>query len=365
MQDLSQIPLCDMHCDTAFEILAGKSLAAEDCQVNLPAMKEANVKIQVFACYLSPMTYKGSRFPMLMDMITAFKKEIEQYSDQIVLCTNSEQVESAIAAGKIAAILAVENGMAMENNVYNLQTIYEAGVRLMTIVHAVSSDWAISSNDKNPAFDGLTQDGVKMIEQMNRLGMIIDISHAHEKTVEQVLKVSAHPIVASHSCAAAICPVPRNLTDNQIKEIASRGGMVGVNFFPGFLNYDYYQALLQNCGDLFDKLDEMERQAQGDPKKISVAFQEYRQEFRQEMGGKSVALDAVIDHVEHIRALAGDDAVGFGSDFDGVPAMPEGMDSVADFKILRERMVERGITGEALEKISYKNFLRVFRAVAG
>ncbi|OQX88826.1 hypothetical protein B6D60_00985 [candidate division KSB1 bacterium 4484_87] len=365
MSDLSQIPVCDMHCDTAFEILAGKSLKSEDCQVNLPAMKEANVKIQVFACYVSPVTSKGSRFPIVMDMISAFRKEVEKYADEIALCTNSAEIDAATSAGKIAAILAVENGMAMENNIYNLQTIYEAGVRLMTIVHSVSSDWAISSNDENPAFDGLTDDGVKMIEQMNRLGMIIDVSHAHEKTVARVLESSEQPIVASHSCAASICPVPRNLTDEQITEIASRGGMVGVNFFPGFLDYDYYQTLLTECGDLFDKLDEMERQAHGDPKKVSDAFQEYRDEFRQKMAGKKVSLDTVIDHVEHIRALAGDDAVGFGSDFDGVPALPDGINSVADFKKLQERMIQRGITGEALEKISYKNFLRVFQDVVG
>ncbi|NOZ60894.1 MAG: membrane dipeptidase [Calditrichaeota bacterium] len=365
MPDLSQIPVCDMHCDTAFEILAGKSLATEDCQVNLPAMKRANVKIQVFACYISPMTSKGARFPMLMNMIAAFKKEIEKYPEEITLCTDSSQIESAMASGKIAAILAVENGMAVENNVYNLQTIYEAGVRLMTIVHSVSSDWAISSNDKNPAFDGLTENGAKMIAQMNRLGMIVDVSHAHEKTVTQVLQISEKPIVASHSCAATICPVPRNLTDDQIRQIATRGGMVGVNFFPGFLDHEYWQTLLENCGDLFEKLDEMEVQAQGDAKKISDAFQEYREEFRREMAGKNVTLNAVIDHVEHIRALVGDDAVGFGSDFDGVPALPEGINSVADFHTLRERMVERGISGETLEKISYKNFLRVFRTAVG
>ncbi len=365
MPDLSRIPVCDMHCDTAFEILAGKSLVTNDCQVNLPAMKEANVKIQVFACYISPMTSKGSRFPMLMDMITAFKKEIDQHSDQIVLCTTSQQIESAMAEGRIAAILALENGMAIENNVYNLQTIFEAGVRLVTIIHAASSDWAISSNDKNPAFDGLNEDGMKMIEQMNKLGMIVDISHAHEKTVSQVLQISERPIVASHSCAASICPVPRNLTDDQISEIASRGGMIGVNFFPGFLDYDYYQTLLENCGDLFDKLDEMEKEAKGNPQKISVAFKNYRQEFREKMAHKVVSLDAIIDHIEHIRKIAGDDAVGFGSDFDGVPALPRGIDSIANFNELRERMVKRGISGEALEKISYKNFLRVFKNVVG
>lgn len=365
MQKIEKIPISDLHCDTAIEILAGKSLAGNQTQVNLDELEKANVKIQVFACYVSPVTAKGSRFPLLMQMISALKQEIEKESHRIELCLTADEIKKANSRGKIAAILAVENGMALENNLYNLKTIYDEGVRLLTIVHSASSEWAISSNDANPAFDGLTDFGVKIIESMNNLGMAIDVSHAHKLTVQKVLDISDRPIVASHSCAAALCPVARNLTDEEIEAIASKGGMIGVNFFPGFLDYDYHQTLTTNCGDLFAKLDEMEIAAKGDPQKISAAFRDYRKLFREQMNGKNVSIEVLVDHIEHIRKIGGDEAVGFGSDFDGVPDLPKEIKSVADLPKILELMNERGIPLNTIEKIAYGNFLSFFAKAIG
>ncbi len=365
MEIQQPIPICDLHCDTPGEILAGKKLLDRSCEVNLPDMLSGNVAIQIFANYLSPNIPGDRRFATISKMITTFKQELAAYPEQIGLCTSSIEIKRCLSQGKIAAILSIENGMAIESDLDKLQQFYDAGVRCLTIIHSVSSDWAISCNDRSPAFDGLTPFGEQVIKKMNQLGMVIDISHAHETTVEKVLKISSLPVIASHSCAAALCPIPRNLTDAQLEKIASRGGMVGINFFPAFLDYDYYQKSLSRCGDIFDKLDEMEKQAGADAAALSRIFAAFRAEFKEKMADTRIPLARIFDHIDHIVKLVGEDHVGFGSDFDGVAALPEKMESCAAFALMKQEFAARNYSKQAIEKICYKNFLTLFEQVCG
>lgn len=355
--------ICDLHCDTAAEILAGNGLNSQIPQVNLPGLQQANVGIQIFACFVSSTIPPNLRFQHALNMIAALKNELQRFPESIAICTNSQQLRATLAAGKIAAILAVENGEAIENDLAKLHQLYDLGVRCMTIIHSHSSHWAISSTDNQPAFHGLTAFGEQVIHEMDALGMIIDISHAHPLTVSRVLSLSRNPIIASHSCAAALCPIPRNLTDDQIRSLAANGGMVGINFFPGFLDYSYHQLMVARGGDLFAAFDAMEKQAGNDPLALANGMHRYSQQFQQMMADRQIVADRIIDHIDHIIQLVGADHVGFGSDFDGVPATPAGVANCLGFQLLRQKLGATNYPLSAIEKICYQNFVRIFETV--
>ena len=359
------IPVCDLHCDTAFKVFIGKKITDPSLEVNLGCMLQGNIGIQVFACYLSPNVPQHQRFNLTLDMIRTFKREVDQYGERIQICTRSSDIKAAIASKRTAAILAIENGMAIENNPDNLQRFYEEGVRCLTIVHSASSDWAISCNDASPAFDGLTAFGESVVRRLNRLGMIIDISHAHSQTAEKIMALSEQPVIASHSCAAALCDVSRNLTDNQIEAVAQSGGMIGINFFPGFLDFDYYRFFINHCGDLLTRFDQMEQQAGANLEQIAAAFASYRDQANQRMANNTLSSERIIDHIDYIRKLVGEQYVGFGSDFDGVPVMPRGMESCDGFNLLKHQLRQRRFSEDTIANICYRNFLRVFKTVCG
>ncbi len=363
MNNNTTIPICDLHCDTAFEIFAGKKLNQATTQVNLNCLKNAHVGIQLFACYVSSNVPAHSRFNFTIQMIDAFKKEVQNYPGAITICRSPDDIKLALSENKIAAVLTVENGMAIENDLRKLQALYDAGVRCMTITHSQSSNWALSSTDQAPAFDGLTEFGESVIRRMNELGMIIDVSHVHQLAVDKILEISKHPVIASHSCAAALCPSGRNLTDRQIKRIAKNGGMVGINFFPAFLDRSYNQEFTKRSGDIFQRLDDIEIQAGDDPALISEAYVQFHQEIKNLMRSFQVPVDSIIQHIDHIIELVGDSSVGFGSDFEGVPTFPEGIDNCSGFNLIRSKIEERNYSRETVEKIFYQNFMRVFRSV--
>jgi len=192
--------------------------------------------------------------------------------------------------------------------------------------------------------------------------MIIDVSHVHESTFWAVINVSKKPIIASHSDAAGLCPVPRNLTDNQIKAIADTGGMIGLNFYPGFLNKQYEQAQIKRCGDLFLMLLDVERDLWNNAIKKQKALQELGNQLNKRLTDIHVGIGAIIDHMSYMIDLVGDDHVGFGSDFDGLPALPAGMTGCDVFPLIIEMMRERGFSDKSVEKICFKNFIRVLAA---
>ena len=357
--------ICDLHCDTVGNILAGSDLKDKTTQVNLPYLQEANVGLQVFACYIPSSVPNGQKLPIVERMLDRFERNVSEYAEEIVICRTAAEARLASQQGKIAAVLAVENGMAIENDLRNLQRLYDRGVRLMTIVHARSSDWVISSNDNAPAFDGLSDFGCDVIAMMNELGMIIDLSHSHDLAVEKILRISKAPVTASHSCARSVCSAARNLPDHLIKGIANSGGVIGLNFFPGFLDADYSRICEERAGSLFAELSKMEDEAGADTIQVTKLFQSFSRRFLETMQDVRVPIDRIVDHAQHIADLVGDDFICFGSDFDGVPDLPEGVNDCRGFAKIIERMANRGAQPKALRKICWDNFLRVFEAVCG
>lgn len=358
------IPICDLHCDTAMGFAAGRTLDDPGLQVNLPAMREAGIGLQVFACYVPPVLPENRKFGFASRMLDALEKEIGAHGEEITICRNSEEVLAARASNKIAAVLAVENGDALEGNLISLEKFHARGVRLLTLVHSRSNRWIISCGDKSPSFDGLSRFGEEVVAAMNKLGMIVDVSHAHDRAVEKVLEQSCQPIVASHSCAHALCPVPRNLSDSLIKKIAVGGGLVGINIYPGFLDAEYSEAS-EKLGEMFSEIEKEEEKAGPDPSKHFAVLKVMEERFRKAMAAHKVPLDRYLEHFFHLLTASGDSHAAFGSDFDGVPDLPQGVSGCRSLGLVRDRLAEAGIPGKSIEKICWTNFYRVFQAVCG
>ena len=359
---MDNIPFCDLHCDTAMELLTGSNLMNSNLQVNIPLMKNSGIGLQLFACYVSSNFPEHKRKQLIIQMLDKILDQIELNSDEMMLCINYKSAYQALNSNKIGVVLTVENGIAIENDINNLVEFYNKGVRCLTIVHAQTHDWAISSNDSAPKFDGLTDFGRQVIAAMNEMGMIIDVSHAHDIAVEKILKITKRPIIASHSCANAICDASRNLKDDIIKGIADSGGMVGINFFNGFLDSEYNRILMTKTNDLFDELSKMENKAGDDIFKINKYFHKFKSKYLNVMADISVPVDRIIDHIDYIINLVGDDYVGFGSDFDGMPHAPSGVENCSGFNLIHAKLIEKGYSNNTIEKICYKNFVRIFKS---
>jgi membrane dipeptidase len=364
-KDRPPLRICDLHCDSAQLWQAGSSLEDTSLHVNLPSMARAGAGLQVFAAYVPPSLPAEVRFSLARRGVERIKAELDRFPSRIVLCRNSREVAEAADRGRIAALLAVENGDAIEGNLDKLRELHEMGVRLMTLIHVRSNDWVISSADREPAFDGLSPFGAKVVEAMNRLGMIIDVSHAHDRAVEKVLEHSSDPIVASHSCMHTLCPIPRNLRDELILGIAAAGGVVGVNFHPAFLDSEYRKKAETRCKGVFSGLDRGGEQAGADPVELGRAWMRFTAGYRKAMAGHRLPLERLLRHIDHLVELAGENAAAFGSDFDGIPDTPAGLDDYGGFVNIVAGLRARGYPRSRLEKICWANFIRVLGKVCG
>jgi membrane dipeptidase len=333
--------------------------------VSLPHLLAAGVGLQVFAAYVPPSLPGGERFDFARRTIDRFKEEMDQYPSQIVPCGSSLEVERAVGEGKVAAVLAVENGDAIEGDLGKLRELHGLGVRIMTLVHTRSNDWVISSQDKKPAFEGLSRFGQEVVEAMNELGMIIDVSHAHDRAVEKVLDSSKAPIIASHSSMHSLCPIPRNIKDRLARGIASGGGLVGVNFHPAFLDCTFRKKAEKRGKRLFKTLDRASLRAGADGAALARAWLDFAAEFRKMMASERIDLEQLLRHIDHLVAAAGEDHVAFGSDFDGIPDTPMGVDGCRGFGNILSALAGRGYRPERLAKICWSNFIRVLKAVCG
>jgi len=357
--------VADLHSDTALRMVeSGFDFSQRDSSghMDLPRLKEGGVDLQVFACWVdtnTPIEKCRATVDQLLDSLDA---QIGRNPDKIAICKTASEAERIIGDGKIAAFLAIENGVAIENDLTNLQHFYDRGVRYMTLTHTGSSDWCISSADTIPAFNGLTDFGRDVVRKMNELGMIVDISHAHPSAVEEILKLTTDPVIASHSCVYALCPHDRNLTDDQIRAIAKNGGVIGINFYTGYLSKEF--------NDL-DKAFEEEHKAEIDSfKALYPDYGERRKAMRHlyaELGRKidSLAIDynIILDHIDYIVKLVGPDYVALGSDFDGVHRIPKGIDDCSMMPNITRGLAARGYSDEDIKKILGGNFMRVFRQV--
>jgi membrane dipeptidase len=352
--------VADLHCDTVMELQAGASLGAGNPlgHLDLPRMRAGGVGLQVFAAFVAQVTPPDLAFRRAMEMIDTVEAAVGQEADTMLLVRDAVDLRRARREDRAGILLAVENGHAIEKSLLKLIALRERNVRYLTLTHSGDLDWAGSSGGESGR--GLDAFGRKVVACMEEIDMIVDVSHVNEATFWDVAHVAKRPFIASHSNASAICAVPRNLTDDQIRAIAASGGMVGVNFFPGFLDAGHAALLEQRVGDLFALYSSIEAGHEADPVARMEASRDVTRTYQQRMADARVPLVRVVEHIEHIVRLVGDTAVGFGSDFDGVPDLPEGVTGCDIFPTILRLLASRGMPAESIGRIAWGNAERVF-----
>ena len=367
----------DTHADTPQRFLDENfDLAAprDGGDLNLDSIRDGNLAAEFFAIFVEPERWHGQFANRALALIDALKRQITRHSDQVVFVTSADGIEAAHREGKFAALMGIEGGHAIEGSMDLLHTYHALGARYMTLTWNNSNGWADSSGDINDPTvphteNGLTEFGEQVVREMNRLGMMVDVSHVSDGTFNRTLAVSRAPVIASHSSARALCNAPRNLTDDMIGAIAqsgrpqSGGGVVMINFYSGFLSQPYRDALRATAPECNRAIQALKEQAVANGELIPWdAINQLKLSFANRI--PRPPFSALIDHIDHVARIAGVNHTGIGSDFDGVGSqLPEGMDSPADLSKITTALLARGYTADDCHKILGGNLLRVFREV--
>ncbi len=353
----------DGHADTIGRSLDdGEDLGTETGKghLDLPRMVRGGLDAQFMSCWVEPKYVdRKESATRALRMIDAVKQWIAKYPDRIALARGAADVRRAVAAGKVCGILCIEGGHAIQDDLGLLRSFAELGVRYMTLTWNNSLSWAEAARDPGKV-KGLTDFGRQVVREMNRLGILVDLSHVSENTFYDAIAVADTPVICSHSCARALCDHVRNLRDDQLRALAKNGGVVGVNFYSGFLSQRFYDR--KRSADEADdaERDRVRERLKDDPRAMDGALKEIGRRYGASEGAMTrPPLDLVVDHIEHIARIAGIDSVGLGSDFDGVTSLPEGVDDCSQLPNVTRRLLERGFSEPDVRKILGENFLRV------
>jgi membrane dipeptidase len=351
--------------DTGFDIGSNKG----EWHTDLPRLKAGGVGGVFFVAYVGKSYARTETLPSrsagrALALIDSIRHGIvERYPKDFALATRADDIERARRDGKIAALIGIEGGHAIDDELGLLRQYYNLGVRYMTLTHTNTNDWADSSGDINDKavkhHGGLNDFGKQVVREMNRLGMMVDVSHVADATFQDALEVSSAPIIASHSSARAVTNHPRNMSDPMIVSMAKKGGVIQINFNCGFISEKFRAAQAAEG----PRLDARFQELYGTKKMTEVYEDRYYQQLRLEMKLTRATLADVVDHIDHVRKIAGIDAIGIGSDFNGITCAPEGLDDVSKFPNLTRALLERGYSEEDIRKIYGGNLLRVMRAV--
>ena len=320
---------------------------------DIPRLKQGLVGGQFFAAYV-PSSYiekGGARFALEeIDIIDRFTKR----SPSLEAARTADDIVRIHKTGKIASLIGIEGGQAIENSLGTLRMFYNLGVRYMTLTHSSTTPWADAATDE-PKHGGLTRFGEEVVHEMNRLGMMVDISHVSDGTMDDVLRISEAPVIFSHSSARALADHRRNVPDSILTRLAKNGGVVMVNFYPGFVN----ATAAKQAANVLDKEREFKAMYPNDPDKSAKAFTDFLSTFKTETG----TLEEVANHIDHIRKVAGIDHVGIGADFGSLTQHPTGLDDVSRYPYLTAELIRRGYTDAEVKKVLGLNLLRVMREV--
>ena len=349
------------HNDTVQRILMENvdiGTRLSDGQVDIPRLQEGGVNVPFFALWV-PSYYKGSEaVRRTMDLRDAMQHVFDKYPDRIALAVSARDIERIVGQHKIAVVLTIEGGHQIDNDLAVLRMYRRMGILSMTLTHTHNNNWADSSTD-TPEHDGLTSFGNEVVREMNRIGMIIDVSHVSDKTFYDVLRVSTKPVIASHSSCRSISDIPRNMSDDMLRALARNGGVAGVSFGPSFLN--------QKNADEFKQ--QMPHYNAIDPNLTGTELDKFavKQEVENSQDRPRVnyaTITDVADCIDHMVNVAGIEHVGIGSDFDGVGlALPRGLEDVSKMPALTAVLLKRGYAESDIQKIMGTNFLRVVREV--
>src|SRR5579863_9782905 len=360
----------DTHADTPQRFLdEGFDIGSTDPNdvghLSLDKARRGNLGAEFFSIWVDPETNQGHFAQHTLDLIDSVYEQAARHPDRMMMAFSVADIEHAHREHKLAALMGIEGGHSIENDMHLLRDYYRLGVRYMTLSWSNTNEWADSSGDigdpKIQHHDGLTDFGKQVVLEMNRLGMIVDISHVADKTFWDTIAVTKAPVIASHSSARALVDAPRNMTDDMLKAVAKNGGVVDVNFFAGFLDQNYWNAVRaqQKEQDAATRAYLEKLKAEG--KQVTYADED---RITREWMAKipRPPFTVLIDHIDHIAKVAGVDHVGLGSDFDGVSgATPAGMDSAADLPKITQGLFDRGYSAEDIRKILGGSLMRVLR----
>ena len=354
----------DTHDDTTQRLLVpGFDIGArhEDGGIDIPRMREGGLGGIFFSIWMSGTITGADAVKRSLDQIDAVREMVRTHSADLALCTTAEQVRRAHADGKIAVLMGVEGGHMIASDLSVLRTYAALGVRYMTLTHMLDNEWADSSTDK-PVHNGLSDFGKEVVREMNRLGVIVDISHVSDKTFYDALAVSKAPVFASHSSCRALCNAPRNMTDQMIKDLAAKGGVIQINYHVGFLSQKFRDAEQANPELGKQMTAEVEKRCANNE---ACQLVELDKEVRGAVAaGKLPRVDwtEIIDHIDHAVKLVGADHVGLGSDFDGADP-PYGMEDATHLPRITDALLKRGYSEADIRKILGGNTLRLMEQV--
>jgi membrane dipeptidase len=339
----------------------------EGGMLNYDSARKGNLDAQFFSIWVDPNQYNaGASARRTFSLIDATLEQVRRAPDKLQLCTSPDDILAAYEQGRFAILMGIEGGHSIEDSLALLRDYHRLGVRYMTLTWSNTNNWADSSGDIDdptiPHHNGLTPFGKEVVHEMNRLGMMVDISHASDKTFWDTIATSRTPIIASHSSARALTQAARNLTDEMLSAMKENNGVVMVNFFPAFIDEKWRQAWTAQKPERKKAQDAMEAdyKAKGLPVPYN-ASNKIDREFAAKIG--RAPFESLIDHFDYVIKVAGIDHVGIGTDFDGIPVPPEGIDSAADLPKVTAALMARGYTAEDMKKLLSGNLLRVFRNV--
>ena len=362
----------DTHADTPQRFLdegfdIGSTDPADVGHISLDKAKRGNLGAEFFSIWVDPDTNQGHFARHTFDLIDSVYEQAARHPDRMMMAFSPADIERAHREHKLAALMGIEGGHSIENDMHLLRDYYRLGVRYMTLSWSNTNEWADSSGDiddpKVQHHNGLTDFGKQVVLEMNRLGMMVDISHVADKTFWDAIATTKAPVIASHSSARALVDAPRNMTDDMLRAVAKNGGVVQVNFFSGFDDQNFRNAMLAQAKDQAAAVQKYEDdlKAQGKPVNY-VDVDRIEREWTAKI--PRPPLKSLIDHIDHVAKVAGIDHVGLGSDFDGVSgATPAGIDSAADLPKITQALLDRGYSSDDIKKILGGNLMRVFREV--
>jgi len=352
----------DGHNDLPWEVRTKTTKLFDELDISKPQpklhtdiarLRAGNVGAQFWSVYVPVETIAaGNAFQTTKEQIDLVHKMIALYPETFELALNAQDVERIEATGKIASLIGMEGGHSIEGSIGKLRQLHSMGARYMTLTHSETLEWADSATDV-PRSDGLSPFGEEVVLEMNRLGMLVDISHVSPATMHDALRISKAPVIFSHSSARAIADHPRNVPDDVLAELPKNGGVVMINFFSGFVVPESAKVLLQQSA--------LRKELKA---KYPNSKEDQEREIKQwQLKNPYPAGQAeiIVDHIEHVIKVAGIDHVGLGSDFDGISKLPAGIEDVAKYPVITELMLRRGYEEEAIHKVLYGNALRVLK----
>ena len=353
----------DSHCDTPSQILRLRDLSLDNdhAHVDFPKLSRGGVDGAFFALYVPASLECEQAYEYACRLMNCVNMTLAENPDKARLTVDGDQAAANKEAGLFSVFMGLENGSPIGDSVDRLRYFYDAGVRYVTLCHSADNQICDSCASKHKKWGGLSSFGREVVAEMNRLGMLIDVSHISDDSFWDVLKYSKAPVAATHSCCRALAGHPRNMTDDMIRALADAGGVIQINFYPLFIDGDFADVL--HASGIMEKGEAIESQFIKDPSdpKKRAAWNAVQDEL---MALPRPSYRRIVDHIDHAVAVAGIDHVGIGSDFDGIEVTPDGLEDISGMHLIFDEMRHRGYSEEDIEKVAGGNFLRLLNDVS-